>query len=93
MGQPWLVIELELDSRVLGNTVFAFSPLSEVASSLKVLGDPVCPAVHRPWRDDVASRLRGLELSLLLALAGRGKWTPDFLYPTVSSPQIGRAHV
>jgi biotin operon repressor len=82
------MIELHLDARTLGNTVFGFSPLSEIASSLKVLADPEGAGVHRPWLTDVHGRLDDLPLSMLAAVSGEGKWAPDFLYPTVSSPRV-----
>jgi len=41
---------------------FAFSPLGELAHSVRVLADPSRHALHVPWVRAVRPRLRGLDL-------------------------------
>lgn len=82
------MIEFELDLQALGRTVFAFSPLAELASSLRLLGTAAPNPVHRPWLGDVAHRLQKVDMGLLRQVhPGDAKWSPSFLYPPVSSPR------
>lgn len=83
-----MIIELRLNTRMLGSTIFGFSPLGEVSSSLRALSVPERAGVHRPWLLDIRSRLDHVDLGLLTAVAGEGKWVPDFLHPTVSRPTV-----
>lgn len=76
-----LALELRLSLEVLGNVRFAFSPLAEVGSSLRLLGQPNPAHVHRSWIQHARPRLRRINLSLLLAIAPPGRWTPSFLFP------------
>lgn len=81
------VIEFRLSVDVLGNTRFAFSPLAEVGSSLRLLGSPHAGHVHQPWLREVRERLQDVDLDLLCAVAPPGRWAPDFLFPPAASPQ------
>ncbi len=79
------MIELELDAGTVGNTVFGFSPLAELAASVCRLGRPVEGSVHAPWISAVRPRLGDGTLDLLLALmGGDARWVPDFLFPAVT---------
>jgi DNA-binding transcriptional ArsR family regulator len=51
-----------------------------------VLGRPDKGALHMPWMQRVAPRLRGLPLKLPLALANQEHYIPDFLTPPPSGP-------
>jgi hypothetical protein len=80
------VIDLELSVDVLGNTTFAFSPLAEVGSSLRLLGEPRPAHLHSPWLRQVRDQLADVDLGLLLAVAPPGNWAPAFLYPRATGP-------
>lgn len=80
------MIEFKLSIDVMGNTRFAFSPLAEVGSSLRLLGEPRPAHLHGPWLRQVRERLAGLDLDLLLAIAPPGKWAPNFLFPRATGP-------
>jgi DNA-binding transcriptional ArsR family regulator len=73
------VIEFELNVEVMGTVRFAFSPFTEVISSVRLLGDPRPTHLHRPWLALARERLADQDLSLLLALAPPGTWQVDFL--------------
>src|SRR3954452_18918347 len=55
-------------------------------ASLIVLGRPDRGALHMPWMQRVAPRLRGLPLKLPLALADGESYIPDFLTPPPTCP-------
>lgn len=80
------MIEFQLSVDVLGNTRFAFSPLAEVGSSLRLLGEPQPAHLHGPWLRRVRDRLGDVDLDLLLAITPPGKWAPAFLYPRATGP-------
>lgn len=80
------MIEFRLSVDVLGNTRFAFSPLAEVASSIRLLGRPRLTHLHRPWLADAREKLGEVDMALLSAVAPPGRWAPDFLYPPAPSP-------
>src|SRR5829696_10498168 len=73
------VITFELGSDVLGNTRFAFSPLGEVAFSLRLLSSPNPASVHTPWLRRARQSLAGVNLALLMAVAPRGRWVATFM--------------
>ncbi len=80
------MIEFVLDTQVLGNTVFAFSPLAETASSLRLLTASNPSWVHQPWLTEARRRLREAEPSVAWELLthvapGDADCAPDFLYP------------
>ncbi len=75
------MIELELSPEALGNARFAFSPLAEVGTSVRLLGAPRPHHLHTPWVRGVRDRLAGVDLGLLQAIAPPGMWAPDFLFP------------
>ncbi len=67
---------------------FAFSPLWEVVTSLRVLQSPGRHAVHLRWAHQTKAALRssGLDLSLLFALVPPTSYIPDFLTPPPTTP-------
>lgn len=75
------MISFELSPDVLGNTRFAFSPLTEVTLSLRLIGQPHTGHVHMPWLREARDRLSGVDLDLLLAVVPSGPWIASFLVP------------
>ncbi|GAA0415309.1 transcriptional regulator [Acrocarpospora corrugata] len=65
---------------------FAFSPLWELVSSLRVLRSPARHSLHLPWLRMVRPRLRALDLTELLALVPPDGYFPDFLTPPPDTP-------
>jgi DNA-binding transcriptional ArsR family regulator len=74
----------------LGKIRFAFSPLWECVSSLRVLRDPALGAMHLPWIKEAKSNTKHLDLEPLFALVRDPKegnnYIPDFLTPPPSTP-------
>ncbi|MGP4017100.1 DUF5937 family protein [Saccharopolyspora sp. 5N708] len=72
----------------LARVRFAFSPLWEVAASVRVLKEPGSNPLHRSWLAEVDQRLRRstTDLSLLFDLVPTPtKYLPGFLAPTPST--------
>jgi hypothetical protein len=69
---------------------FAFSPLWECVSSLRVLRDPAQGAMHLPWIKEAKDNTKHLDLEPLLTLVRDPKagsnYIPDFLTPPPSTP-------
>jgi DNA-binding transcriptional ArsR family regulator len=65
---------------------FAFSSLSELTHSLRVLQDPSGHALHLPWVHAVRPRLSGIDMTLLRALVPAHGYMPDFLTPAPLTP-------
>ncbi|MBP2702545.1 winged helix-turn-helix transcriptional regulator [Microbispora sp. RL4-1S] len=65
---------------------FAFSPLWELVTSLRVLRSPARHSLHLPWIRTVRPRLRGLDLTELFALVPVAGYMPDFLTPPPDTP-------
>jgi DNA-binding transcriptional ArsR family regulator len=82
------VITFQLSGEVLGRTRFAFSPLSEVTLSLRLLGRPHLAHLHARWLQLTRSRLSGVDLPLLLAVAPPGKWIPPCLIPIAGTARV-----
>jgi DNA-binding transcriptional ArsR family regulator len=80
------MIELVLGPQALGSVAFAFSPLAEVATSLRLLDAPQPHYVNLPWLQAVRARLTSLDLGLLRAIAPAGPWVADFFFPLPSGP-------
>lgn len=83
-----LVITYVLSTDVLGHTRFTFSPLAEATMSLRLLGSPHPTHIHGPWLREARTRLEGVDLSLLLAVAPPGKWVVTGLTPPSTGPQV-----
>ncbi len=88
MGRRQRVITFQLSGEVLGRTRFAFSPLSEVTLSLRLLGRPHVTQLHARWLDLTRGRLSGVDLPLLLAVAPPGKWIPPCLVPVTDTVKV-----
>ena len=73
---------------VMGNTRFAFSPLAELACSLRLLGEPRPSHVHSPWLRQVRPQLDDVDMELLLSVAPPGKWVPSFLVPPTRGERL-----
>jgi DNA-binding transcriptional ArsR family regulator len=82
------VITFQLSGEVLGQTRFAFSPLSEVTLSLRLLGRPHLAHLHARWLQLTRSRLSGVDLPLLLAVAPPGEWIPPCLVPLADTARV-----
>jgi hypothetical protein len=82
------VITFQLSGEVLGRTRFTFSPMSEVALSLRLLGRPHLTHLHGRWLRLTRSRLSGVDLPLLLAVAPPGKWIPSCLIPIADTARV-----
>jgi DNA-binding transcriptional ArsR family regulator len=65
---------------------FAFSPLTELVMSVKVLQDPTRHALHIPWVSETRPLVGTVDISLLLSLVARVGCIPDFLTPPPDGP-------
>ena len=75
------MITFRLDVNDLASVRFAYSPLQELAFSLKAL-DPAHPmAVFEPWLLAGQPRPTDLDWPVLAALIGPRGWLPDFITP------------
>jgi DNA-binding transcriptional ArsR family regulator len=74
----------------LGKIRFAFSPLWECVSSLRVLRDPALGAMHLPWIKEAKHNTKYLDLEPLLTLvrdpSEGNNYIPDFLTPPPTTP-------
>lgn len=82
------MIRLQLSTSAVGETCFGFSPLAEVAASLRLLGAPQPGHVHAPWLRTVRPALADVDLELLHAIAPPGRWATRFLFPQTSSTLV-----
>ncbi|GAA2276344.1 DUF5937 family protein [Nonomuraea roseoviolacea subsp. roseoviolacea] len=64
---------------------FAYSPLREVAASVRALRAPAGRSLHLPWFERVRPRL-GADVAPLLDLVPAGTCIPDFLCPIPTTP-------
>lgn len=65
---------------------FAFSPLTELIMSVKVLRDPTRHALHIPWVTRTRPLVEELDISLLVSLVAGVGYIPDFLTPPPDGP-------
>ncbi len=75
------MITFVLSPDVLGQTRFAFSPLTEATLSLRLIGQPRSSHVHSPWLREARGRLDGLDMELLLSLVPPGRYIASCLVP------------
>lgn len=81
------MIEFRLSLDALGQTRFAYSPLAEVASSLRSLDcQQVGPALQ-PWLHEVSDVVGSLDLEVLRAVAPPGPFAPHFLFHYSTDPK------
>ncbi|MPZ95877.1 MAG: helix-turn-helix domain-containing protein [Propionibacteriales bacterium] len=81
------MIEFRLSLAALGNTRFGYSPLGEVASSLRALGTARGGPLLRPWLRDIGDSLRSVDLTLLRAAVPPGYVAPDFMFAWTTDPR------
>lgn len=82
------MIEFRLSLTALGHTRFGYSPLGEVAASLRALHNEHAEVLLRPWRREVGPALERMDLTLLSAVAPQGFNSPDFLYAWSTDPGV-----
>ncbi len=82
------MIVLDLNVDVLGNTRFAFSPLSELACSVAALTCAGRSDPHAAWARWARPRVGHVDVPLLQAVHPPGRWAPDFLFPDVDGPDV-----
>ena len=75
------MIILNLSADVLGQTRFSISPLTELTSSLRFLGNMSASPVFRPWVDRIRGKLDRVDMSLLLSAVPDGRYIPTCLMP------------
>jgi DNA-binding transcriptional ArsR family regulator len=80
-------------SEGLSSVRFGYAPLSEVASSVRVLGDPKRSGWYRPWSDAVLRTVRPDDVELLQAVipSPPRHWAPEFFFASVEKPDSGIA--
>jgi DNA-binding transcriptional ArsR family regulator len=82
------MIKFRFSVDALGNTRFGYSPLAEVASSLRVLGSAAEGGfVLQPWLRETRDGLQTVDMQLLRAVAPAGPFAPDCLYVWSSDPK------
>jgi DNA-binding transcriptional ArsR family regulator len=82
------MIEFRLSLDTLGNTRFGYSPLGELASSVRALSNQHAAPVLRPWLSQVQDDLRTVDLRLLRAVIPAGYLAPDFLFAWSADPRV-----
>ena len=82
------VIDFHLSVEALGNTRFVYSPMAEVACSLRLLAAGKPSFVMRPWFEGVSEQLDDVPMDLLSAIVPPGRYAPDFMFPFSSDPRI-----
>jgi DNA-binding transcriptional ArsR family regulator len=80
------MIEFRFGSDDLARTRFAISPLWETAAAIRSLRNPSVASLHLPWVKRIRPHLKGLDLSLPLALLPKTGYIADFLTPPPVSP-------
>lgn len=75
------MIHLHCGAEDLGRTRFAFSPVWETVTSLRILTADSSTGVHAPWLQHVRPQLDRVDLELLTALVRPTGYIPDFLHP------------
>ncbi|WP_239094520.1 ArsR/SmtB family transcription factor [Planotetraspora silvatica] len=81
-----MAIEWRFAPDDLARLRFAFSPMWELVTSLRVLRAPARHSLHLPWLRVVLPRLRRVDLSELFALVPLTGYMPDFLTPPPDTP-------
>jgi hypothetical protein len=80
------VIEVQLSLDVLGRARFAYSPLAELACSLRLLAAQRVHPLHQPWYRSVRGVVGSADLRLLGAVCPAGAFLPDFLFAGAPDP-------
>ena len=82
------MIEFRLSVEALGRSRFAYSPLGELASSLRALWTSPAGFLLQSWRRAVEDDLPTADLALLREICPPGKFAPDFMYAWSLDPTI-----
>ncbi|MFJ8624027.1 ArsR family transcriptional regulator [Kitasatospora sp. NPDC093550] len=87
-GVGVLSAELSFTAGDLARMRFAVCPMWEVGPSLRLLRSGLAHPVHRPWAEQVRSRLAplGPAYALLAELVRPAGYVPDFLNPAPTGP-------
>ena len=80
------MIEYVFGPEDVARTRFAISPMWETASAIRALRNPSVASLHLPWVKRIRPHLKGMDLSLPLALLPRKGYIADFLTPPPISP-------
>jgi hypothetical protein len=80
------VIEFELGVEALGATRIGYSPLGEVASSVRAWRDGAATSLLGPLLGEVERHVSAADLGLLGLIVPRGGLVPDLLYPADIEP-------
>jgi DNA-binding transcriptional ArsR family regulator len=86
------MIELKLSVESLGRTRFGYSPLAELASSIRALAAPSANQFVRPWLQHVHTSLQRVNTQLLHAVVPSGPIVPNFMYPWSVDPKVTIEH-
>ncbi|MFF1479121.1 ArsR/SmtB family transcription factor [Streptomyces sp. NPDC058301] len=83
-----VLAELAFSVSDLAQVRFAVSPMWEVTPSFRLLRSAAAHPIHRPWADQVRSRLvaAGLDRGWLAELIPPTGYVPDFLNPAPAGP-------
>ncbi|MEU8124879.1 DUF5937 family protein [Spirillospora sp. NPDC049024] len=82
------MIEFELGVDALWATRMGYSPLGELACSLRALGSPGSVPLLRPLLRHVPGQVAAEDLRLLRLAVPDGRFVPDFLYPADLDPSV-----
>lgn len=82
------MLEFRLSVEALGKTRFAYSPLAEVGSSLRLLGSAHPGHLMSPWLREVYGTLDPADLLLLRALAPPGRFAPSLFFAWSTDPTV-----
>jgi Helix-turn-helix domain len=80
------MIEYKFGPEDLARVRFAISPMWETAAAIRALRNPSVASLHLPWVKRIRPHLKGMDLSLPLALLPRKGYIADFLTPPPVSP-------
>ena len=80
------MITYRFDVEDMARTRFAISPLWETAAAIRALRNPSVGTLHLPWVKKIRPLLKGMDLTLPLALLPRRGYIADFLTPPPTSP-------
>lgn len=83
------MIDFQLSLDALGQTRFAYSPLAEVAASLRVLQCDQVGPVLQPWLRAVSHQLDDVDLEILSAAVPSGPYSAHFLFLSSTDPRTG----
>ena len=80
------MIEFQLSVEALGRSRFAYSPIGELASSLRALWSPQIGFVLQPWRHATEGRFKIADLGLLRGICPPGRFALNFMFVWSTDP-------